>query len=436
MDGHDHLRNAPNGDAENLGDIPWPGTSDYARVPYRVYADQDIFDREQARIYRGPVWSYLGLEAEIPAPGDYIVSSVGTTPVIVNRTKDGKIASFVNKCSHRGAVICRKPRGHVSEHTCVYHQWSFDLDGRLTGVPYRRGIKGQGGMPKDFDMAAHGLETLRVATYNGVIFGTFSRDVEPLEAFLDKPISAYLDRVFNRPVKILGYNRQRIPANWKLYAENTKDPYHAGLLHLFHATFGTYRSTQKGGVDLDRTGRHSAIFAKVGTDDKAALEDAYKETSFKSVSDNASPFTLSDPSLLSGRKEFEDGISNLIVLLFPSVVIQQIANTLATRKIVPIAPDEFELYWTYFGYADDDAEMDRFRLKQANMIGPAGLISMEDGEATRLVQAMAGRRENACSVLEMDNRGEIGTIDHLVSEVPIRGMWREYCRLMGYAPGA
>lgn len=415
-----------------LADEPrWPAR-DFSRVPHRVYTDSAVYAREQQRIFRGPVWSYLGLDTEFPEPGDFVLTSIGDTSVILNRDRAGEPRAFVNRCAHRGALVCQKLRGHADTHTCIYHQWTFDLRGDLVGVPYRRGIKGQGGMPADFDPKAHSLQKLRVQSYRGLVFGTFSDELEPLEAYIGEAIRALIDRTFRAPLKVLGYARQRVPANWKLYAENTKDPYHAGLLHLFHATFGTYRSTQKGRVTLDPLARHSAIIAKVGTDDDAALKDAYSQTSFQSVSEHASPFRLSDPSLVAGRREFDDGISNLIILVFPSVVIQQIANTLATRKIVPMGPDEFELFWTYLGFADDDAELAAMRLKQANLIGPSGLISMEDGEATRIVQAAARHEADSFSVIEMGGRGAIEEPDHLVTEVPIRGMWREYCRLMGY----
>jgi anthranilate 1,2-dioxygenase large subunit len=416
----------------DIVDYPrWPAR-DFSRVPHRIYTDAAVYAREQQRIFRGPVWNYLGLDAEIPEPGDYMLTSIGDTSLILNRDAERVPRAFVNRCAHRGALVCQTLRGHTTTHTCIYHQWTFDLRGDLVGVPYRRGIKGKGGMPADFDLKAHSLQKVRVESYRGLVFGTFRDDVEPLEAYIGEAIRALLDRTFRAPIKVLGYARQRVPANWKLYAENTKDPYHAGLLHLFHATFGTYRSTQKGRVTLDPLGRHSAIIAKVGTDDDDALKDAYSQTSFQSVSENASPFRLSDPSLIAGRREFDDGISNLIIVIFPSVVIQQIVNTLATRKIVPMGPDEFELYWTYFGYADDDAELQAMRLKQANLIGPAGLISMEDGEATRIVQAAVRQADDAYSVIEMGGRGEIAEPDHLVTEVSIRGMWREYCRLMGY----
>ncbi len=45
--------------------------TDGSRVPYKVFSSQEIYEREQERIFRGPTWSFLGLEAEIPEPGDF-----------------------------------------------------------------------------------------------------------------------------------------------------------------------------------------------------------------------------------------------------------------------------------------------------------------------------------------------------------------------------
>jgi len=413
----------------NPGSVQWTA-SDYSRVPYAVYVDPEIFATEQEKIFRGRTWSYLGLEAEIPDPGSFITSSVGDTKVIVTRNNAGEVRAFVNRCAHRGATVCRERHGKTKRFHCIYHQWSYSLDGELVGVPYQKGIRGAGGMPENFDRAGHGLQALRVESYQGVIFGSFSDEVAPLAEYLDTAHCGYLDRLFHKPVKILGYARQVVPANWKLYVENTKDPYHAALLHLFHATFGMYRSTQVGGVDLDKSGMHSAIHARIGTDDNQALNEAFAETRFNKLEKGDDEIKLRDPSVLQGRKEFEDGISTLILQVFPSLVVQQITNTLATRKIIPHGVDEFELYWTYFGYTDDDAEMQQMRLKQANLIGPAGYISMEDGEATRLVQENAAQSLDQESVLEMGGVGDIDTVEHLVSETSIRGMWRQYCQLM------
>src|SRR5260221_11353604 len=86
---------------------------DITHVPYVVYEDADIYQSEQERIFRGPVWNYLGLEIELPAPGDYITTQVGDTPVVVVRTTDGAINALVNRCSHKASLICYERAGTV-----------------------------------------------------------------------------------------------------------------------------------------------------------------------------------------------------------------------------------------------------------------------------------------------------------------------------------
>jgi anthranilate 1,2-dioxygenase large subunit len=140
----------------------------------------------------------------------------------------------------------------------------------------------------------------------------------------------------------------------------------------------------------------------------------------------AGQYKLADPSLLAGRKEHE-GIH--IHSLFPGLVIQQIQNTLATRQLLPKAPDKFELVVTHFGYEDDDEEMTAIRLKQANLIGPAGYVSMEDGYAAEIVQQAIVRDAQASSVLEAGG-GTIEDQENLVNETAIRGFWRYYRELL------
>ena len=117
-------------------------------------------------------------------------------------------------------------------------------------MPFRRGVRQEGkingGMPADFKLEENGLTKLKVATRGGVVFASFDPDVEPLEDFLGPAVLRYFDRLFDgRELKILGYNRQRIPGNWKLMQENIKDPYHPGLLHTWFVTFGLWRADNK-----------------------------------------------------------------------------------------------------------------------------------------------------------------------------------------------
>ena len=405
--------------------LNWP-TAGMTSVPYQVFCDPAVYNLEQERIFRGPTWSYVGLEAEVANPGDFRSTFVGDTPVVVSRDKAGQLHAFVNRCAHRGALVCRESRGNRATHTCIYHQWSYNQQGDLIGVPFRAGIRRQGGYPADFDPAQHSLQKLRLDTYNGLIFTSFSSEAEPLADYLGPAMRPWLDRVFNRPVRVLGYARQFVHANWKLYSENVKDPYHASLLHLFHTTFGIYRSSQGGGVMMDESGRHSMLraYKKTEQEERAAYTG-------KNIRSYQTDYTLADPSLLTSRKEFEVELTNHIQMIFPCLVVQQIQNTLATRHILPKGPDQFELLFTFFGYEDDDEEIRRIRLKQANLVGPAGYISMEDGYATELVQQAIAREKDECSLLAFGGTGRENQ-ENLLTESAIRGYWSYYHNVMGF----
>jgi anthranilate 1,2-dioxygenase large subunit len=405
-------------------DLSWPGEG-VTRVPYQVFFDPAIYELEQKRLFQGPVWNYVGLEAELPNPGDFKATFVGDTPVVISRDKDGSLHAFVNRCAHRGALVCRELRGNRATHVCVYHQWSYDLKGNLIGVPFRKGIEGKGGYATDFDPAQHSLHKLNVATYAGLIFASFAREVEPLADYIGPIMRPWLDRVFNRPVRVLGYARQLINGNWKLYAENVRDPYHGSLLHLFAATFGLARSSQGGGTLMDETGRHDILHAHRRTE--AQETAAYTNESLRSYQ---AKYSLADPSLLKARQEFQDDITTSIHTIFPCLVVQRISNTLAARQFLPKGPDKFELIFTLLGYEDDDEELQNIRRKQANLVGPAGFISLEDGHAIELVQQAIVRDKDACSFIEFGGR-DIASQDNLVTESAIRGFWQYYRQLLG-----
>ncbi|MDP4593344.1 MAG: Rieske 2Fe-2S domain-containing protein, partial [Beijerinckiaceae bacterium] len=88
----------------------WPG-KDTASVPFQVYTDPDLYALEQKRIFRGPVWNFIALETELKNPGDYKNTWIGDTPIIVVRNRKGAINAMVNRCAHKGALVCYKPHG-------------------------------------------------------------------------------------------------------------------------------------------------------------------------------------------------------------------------------------------------------------------------------------------------------------------------------------
>ena len=117
----------------------------------------------------------------------------GPYPVVVTRDMDGELHVFENRCAHRGVEFCREYRGKADSFICPYHNWTYDLKGDLTAIPFRRGVKGLGGAPKDFDMSEFGLRRFHVATRGGVIFATACDDMESIEEYLGPEICAEFD---------------------------------------------------------------------------------------------------------------------------------------------------------------------------------------------------------------------------------------------------
>ncbi|HEY6714826.1 MAG TPA: aromatic ring-hydroxylating dioxygenase subunit alpha [Reyranella sp.] len=405
---------------------PWPEDS-LARVPYWVYQDHDNYAREMQRIFEGATWNFVCLEADIPNKGDYRTNQVGGMPVIVVRDVDGSINCFENRCAHRGSLIAFDDSGNVQNNfKCIYHAWSYDLAGNLKGIAFERGIAGAGGMPKDFKRETHSPRKLRTTTLAGLVFATLSPDTPSIEDYLGADILGRVKRVLNRPIRIMGRFSQPLPNNWKLYVENVKDTYHASLLHLFFATFRITRLTQAGGVLVSPDGAHHASYT-IGSTDVAGTE-AFREKDLRSERDD---YKLADPSLLDPVAEFGDHIQLQILSIFPGLVLQQIHNCLAVRQVVPKGIDKMELLWTYFGFADDSPEMNKRRLKQQNLVGPAGFVSMEDGCVGGFVQRGIAAAGDKVSVVEMGG-DQAESQATRATESSVRGFWKAYRRLMDY----
>ena len=401
----------------------WPAEGP-ARVPFWVYSDAEVYQREQERIFGGPTWSYVALEAELPNPFDFIRATVGDKPVVVTRDGNGSVNVFANHCAHRGVVFCRHARGNARSFMCPYHQWTYDPTGMLIGMPFRRGHKGKGGMDPGFRLQEHGAQALEVAVRNGAIFASFDHAAPPFEDYLGPNMLRYYDRVFDgRELELLGYMRQRIPGNWKFMFENIKDPYHATVLHVFLITFGLFRLDQKSAVEMDDTGRHAVLVSRKG--EQALNETTREMTNFRG------DMKLNDPRLIEPLPEFPGETTVVLQTIFPNVIVQQQSNTLAMRQIVTRGPNVFDLNWTFFGYKGDTPDIRQRRVRQANLMGPAGLVSVDDSEVIALSQQGADVYPETSAVLEMGGRSTADT-DHMITEAGVRAFYKHYIETMGF----
>jgi len=174
----------------------------------------------------------------------------------------------------------------------------------------------------------------------------------------------------------------------------------------------------------DVTGRHG-VMASAKSDGKSVSGDARKE-----MRAYREGMTLAEPRFMDFIDEFDSPWSVTMATIWPNLIIQREMNTLGVRHIVPTGPHEFIMKWTMFGFEGDDEEMTRHRLRQGNLMGPAGFLGLEDNEAMKFVQDGMQRVPGGQHIVELDPAVETGTADTLISEAAIRAMYQHWRREM------
>lgn len=189
-------------------------------LPQSLYNDDAAFAFDQkALFHRG--WILIGFEVEFPQVGSYQSLKIGGAPVIIIRGKDGGLRGFHNTCRHRGAELCPEGRGKAARLVCPYHQWTYDLSGKLIFA---------GRMGEDFDAEAHGLAPIHVETLEGTVYVCLAEtppDFAPYRAAVG-PMLATHDF---RNAKIAHEATLVERANWKLVMENARECYHCAGRH-------------------------------------------------------------------------------------------------------------------------------------------------------------------------------------------------------------
>lgn len=185
-----------------------------------VFTDRDLWDREREVLFRRTP-QVMGWAGEVSEPGDVLARIVAGVPVLVTRDADGEVRAFLNSCTHRGMGLC-DGADNTRRLTCGYHGWTFDLAGRLVGLPQRERFPG-------LDTERLGLQPLPVELQAGMIVVGLRPDVD---------VAAHLDDIIE-PTSWMGYDRYRggctvrlvTQANWKLMLDVNIEAYHVPSLH-------------------------------------------------------------------------------------------------------------------------------------------------------------------------------------------------------------
>jgi Rieske 2Fe-2S family protein len=169
---------------------------------------QEIFQKE---------WLIAGMTCEIPAKGNYLTLQIGKNPIIVIRGAEGVVHAFHNVCRHRGSRLCTSDKGKVAKLVCHYHQWTYELDGRLLFAGTEMGA--------DFDMKQYGLKPVNVKTAGGYIFISLAENPPAIDDFLST-LNHYMEPYDMENTKVAVQTTLMEKANWKLVLENNRECYH------------------------------------------------------------------------------------------------------------------------------------------------------------------------------------------------------------------
>ena len=209
-----------------------PEAPDTHFVDNRIYTDEDIFREEQQKIF-AKVWKFVCHDSELRNPHDYRTTTVAGTPLIVVRGKDNKIRTFVNACSHRGALIVRTPSGNARTMECVFHRWTYDsTTGECTGRPNDAAFNEAG--PKIEDCA---LREIKTEVYLGLVFVTLDDGAVGLSEFLGDALELQKGVLETGELEVFDFYEQVLSTNWKNWQETNMDLYHE-FMHLINRRTG------------------------------------------------------------------------------------------------------------------------------------------------------------------------------------------------------
>ena len=130
-------------------------------IPGAWYTDPRVEALERRTVW-SRTWQVVGRAAQVAEPGQFVTAEVGGEPVVVVRGADGVLRGFFNVCRHHAAAVMTAPCGRADRLRCPYHGWTYDLAGRLRGVPEFDGVR-------DFDRDANGLVPVSVATWESFV---------------------------------------------------------------------------------------------------------------------------------------------------------------------------------------------------------------------------------------------------------------------------
>jgi phenylpropionate dioxygenase-like ring-hydroxylating dioxygenase large terminal subunit len=404
-----------------------------ARVHGSLYTDPAIFAEELTRIwYR--TWVFVGHASEVREPGDYVRKTIGLQDVIMTRASDGAVHLLLNRCAHRGNLVCEAGRGHARSFRCPYHGWTYRNTGELIGFPFNQGYGGKGTIEAELSLAS----VPRADSHRGFVFASMASDGPGLAEHLGEA-AGELDRLARLSPEgevelTAGWLRHRTQANWKLLAENETDGYHPQFVH------GSIFSVTDSPIGALYSDKSAAITRSLGNGhSENDLRPEFRRTAepmrwFGTTGARVPGYVERMRAAYGAAAEqiMIEGAPH--VMIFPNLFVAEIQ----VFVIQPVSAGECVQHSTAVQLAGAPELNGRMVSQSVGSVGPAGMLLADDTE-------MYERNQRGVAMLapewldlrrglareRTDERGlRIGTA---TDETGMRGFWRHYLTLMADA---
>ena len=362
-------------------------------IDNRMYTGDEIFREELDNIFK-KVWTLVCHESEVAEPGDFRTMDLADVPILITRSEDGRIRTFQNTCSHRGATLVEDPSGNALGFTCIFHRWSYDSFGNCIAMTRDEAYEPVKCRPQDV-----GLREIRTEVRLGLVFINLDDDAESLDDFLGDSLENVEPILSSGPMEVYHYHEQIICANWKHLQEVSSEIYHANM-HRMES-----RETMKQADYHDRAW-------KLYPNGHMTLMGPFNVNYVGQRGWGRDHQGITMPGLQP--REFR------VLDLWPNTAMVFRDSAARFDTIVPLSPDRTLLRMRGFGIKGESEEDRLKRYRDHNILwGPFGWNVPEDNAVTLMQQVSNRERRKSYSIIAREEElkpHDEGTLRHYYRE--------------------
>lgn len=410
-----------------------------------LYTHNGVFDLEMAHLFVN-AWVYVGHASQVPKPGDYYTTTVGTQPVVMVRHSDGNIRVLHNRCPHKGVKVAGEVCGNTGKFfRCPYHAWTFKTDGQLLAIPLKKGYENTGFETSE---AAQGMAAVQaVKVYRDFVFCRLNPHGVSFEEFFGDSLSTLDNMVDRSPQGRLeiagGVLRYMHNCNWKMLVDNQTDTCHPMVAHessagtaikvwesappgtpkpmaveLFAPFMSSYEFFEKMGIRVWDNGHgHTGVADSI----HAAYSDVpgYWEQMVAAYGEERAKNILGDVR------------HNTIY--FPNIMVKGPIQTL--RRFVPISANKTLVEsWTFRLVGAPDILLERTLMYNRLINAPTSVVGHDDLEvyerAQEGLQSMGRDWLNVARLFDPSEKSHTTAATNGTNEWQIRNQFRAWVKYM------